>query len=77
MVGEEAQGGKGGRAHNAHPGHGFRADVGFQQKVQPHSHGHRQGGKNELPQGQPEKHTLRVVADFSVNFDFQNLDLLT
>mgnify|MGYP002508848671 CR=1 FL=1 len=33
VVGEEAQGGKGGRAHNAHPGHGFRADVGFQQKV--------------------------------------------
>ena len=48
----------------------YYADAGFQQKVQPHGHGHRQGRKNELPQGQPEKHTLRVVADFSVNFDF-------
>lgn len=77
VVGEEAQGGEGGRAQDAHPGHGFRADIGFQQKVQPHGHDYRQGRKNELPQGQPEKHTLCVIANFTVDLDFYDKSFLS
>ena len=32
VVGEETQRGEGSRAQDAHPGHGFGADTGFQQK---------------------------------------------
>lgn len=43
----------------------------LQKKIQPHSHANGQQRKNELLQGQSEKHRFRIVSDFFIDLDFQ------
>ena len=76
MVGDKAQHGKGGRPQNAHPGQGFHPKIGAQYKVKAHGHAAGENRKNELPHRQPKKHTLRVITDFSIDLNFQNVYLL-
>ena len=73
MVGDKAQHGKGGRPQNAHPGQGFHPEVGAQDKIKAHGHAAGENRKDELPHTQTEKHGFGVVADFPVDFDFQNI----
>ena len=73
VVGDKAQHGKGCRPQNAHPGQGFHPEVGAQDKIKAHGHAAGENRKNELPHRQSKKHTLRVITDFPVDLDFQNI----
>ena len=76
VIGDEPQHGKGSRPQNAHPGKGFHTKVGAQDKIKAHGYTAGQYRKDELPHGQPQKHTLRVIADFPIDLNFQNIFLL-
>ncbi len=73
VVTDKAEGGKGGGPQNAHPAHGLRAEEAAQAEVDTHGHDDGQDRKNELPQGQSKKHAFRVIPDFPVDLDFQNI----
>ena len=76
VIGDKPQHGKGSRPQNAHSGKGFHAEVGAQDKIKAHGYTAGQYRKDELPHRQPKKHTLRVITDFSIDLNFQNVYLL-
>ena len=71
VIGEKADAGKRQRAENADPGHGFDAEESAQQKVQARSNAAGQDRKNELSEIETEVHSLAVIPDLTVDFDFQ------
>ena len=71
MVGDEAQHRKGGSAENTHPRKGFYPEIRAQDKIKAHSYAAGQNRKDKLPHTQTEKHGFGIVADFTVDFDFQ------
>ena len=70
VVGKKAAQGKGKRCQDTHPADFSAPHYIAQAEIHAHSHSHGQQGKNELPQGQPEKQALLVVPDFFVDTDF-------
>ena len=71
MPGDEPESGKRSRSQNAHPTQCLHSEMRAQAKIQPHGDAHRQNRKDELAQGQAEKHTFGVSPDLPVDFNFQ------
>ena len=75
VVGKEAHKGKGRSTQHTEPGYCLGADMGRQTEIEGNSHGDCCQRKEKLPQRQAEEHTLPVVANLLVDFDFHNTSL--
>ena len=71
VVAEKAQRAKRGRGQNDDPAQRFEPYLRAEQKVQRYGHTHSQQRKNELPHRQSEKHGFCIIANFTVDLDFQ------
>ena len=70
VVGKKAAQGEGERRQHTQPADVPLAHHGPEPEVHAYRHDDSQQGENELPQGESEKQTLLVVADFFVDADF-------